>query len=237
MPEILYKTGVYCIINKVNGRLYIGSTAARRGFDKRWADHRDSLKKGNHPNQYLQSSWNRHGEQSFKFQVLCRCPPKFCIGVEQRYLDIFQTYKRDLGYNIRSKADNNLGVKFSAESRERCSRAALNRSDEIKQKMRDILIKAGTGRRLSDKIRKKISNTLNRPEVRAKMVAARLGSRHSTETREKMSASHKLVDPEINRRIGRMNRGIKRTPETRAKMSASLRAAHKRRRLLWYGIQ
>lgn len=61
------KTGIYRIINRNNGKVYVGSTT--RSFIERWREHREALKAGKHQNGLLQADWIKHGERAFKFEV------------------------------------------------------------------------------------------------------------------------------------------------------------------------
>lgn len=67
--EDMYKTGVYEIVNKINGKRYIGSAAqdqdeymAQRGFYVRWYLHITHLQGEGvvHHCRHLQNSWNYH---------------------------------------------------------------------------------------------------------------------------------------------------------------------------------
>lgn len=60
-------TGIYKILNKVNGKFYVGSST---NITKRCWTHKTELKNGKHCNIHLQSSWNLHGENSFEFSVV-----------------------------------------------------------------------------------------------------------------------------------------------------------------------
>ena len=46
-------SGVYAIVNTLNGKKYVGSTKC---FKERFAEHRSQLRKGNHKNVHLQNS-------------------------------------------------------------------------------------------------------------------------------------------------------------------------------------
>lgn len=55
---------IYQIINKVDGRRYVGQTI---NLQKRKNTHFSQLRKGTHPNDLLQKAWDDWGEESFSF--------------------------------------------------------------------------------------------------------------------------------------------------------------------------
>lgn len=59
---------LYQIIHLESGFKYIGQTT--RPPIKRWREHLYPLRKGNHPNRYLQAAWDKYGEKSFKFEII-----------------------------------------------------------------------------------------------------------------------------------------------------------------------
>jgi len=60
-------TGVFQILNKVNGMVLIeGST----DITSKWNRHRTELRFGSHRNKQLQKDWKEHGEENFIFSVL-----------------------------------------------------------------------------------------------------------------------------------------------------------------------
>lgn len=60
-------SGIYAIVNKVNGRRYIGATGR---FMYRWTSHRLLLNKGKHPTRGLQQDWSAYGSDAFEFVIL-----------------------------------------------------------------------------------------------------------------------------------------------------------------------
>ena len=48
--------GIYKIINKVNGKYYVGSSL---NINKRWSVHKSALSKNKHHNDHLQNAWNK----------------------------------------------------------------------------------------------------------------------------------------------------------------------------------
>lgn len=64
----LKTSGVYGLLNKITGKWYVGSA---KNLIFRWKyGHLKSLRNSTHSNSKLQRSWNKYGEQSFKFCVL-----------------------------------------------------------------------------------------------------------------------------------------------------------------------
>lgn len=88
--------GVYKIVNKVNGKLYIGSS---KDIYTRWKQHRDKLEKGVHGNTHLQNAWNKYKSDSFEFEVIEECSPEIQFEKEQYYLDTLNPFDEH-GYNI-----------------------------------------------------------------------------------------------------------------------------------------
>lgn len=94
----LHHVGVYQIKNKVNGKIYIGSTT--QSFELRLKQHVRELKKGVHKNIHLQSSWNKHKENNFEFSILKICTKDMCLIQEQLLMDKFEVTIKTKGYNI-----------------------------------------------------------------------------------------------------------------------------------------
>ena len=56
---------IYQIINKVDGRRYVGQTI---NLHKRKQTHFSKLRNNKHPNILLQQAWNEWGEENFSFE-------------------------------------------------------------------------------------------------------------------------------------------------------------------------
>lgn len=76
--------GIYKIINKVNGRYYVGSS---RNVEIRWKEHCKMLGSGNHHCVYLQRAWDKYGADSFLFSFVECCELRELRQREQEYLD------------------------------------------------------------------------------------------------------------------------------------------------------
>ena len=96
--------GIYMIKNTINNKIYIGSSACKKGVKGRWQDHKKTLRGNKHANIYLQHAWNKYGEFVFNFEMLENCKKENCIAREQYYIDTL-----DPDYNICRVAGNTLG--------------------------------------------------------------------------------------------------------------------------------
>jgi len=83
--ELLNNSGVYKILNLVNGKCYIGST--QMTFKKRYLHHTNRLRNNKHKNQHLQNAFNKYGEDNFEFQIIEICEKEKCLEIEQLYLN------------------------------------------------------------------------------------------------------------------------------------------------------
>lgn len=206
MPDDMNLTGVYCIRNTISGKRYVGSAA--RSFRERSRKHRNDLKSGVHHSVPLQRSWDKHGEDAFRFEVVEICDPRFCVSVEQVMIDHYRSANTAFGYNVSPVAGSQLGVKFSDRARKNMASAK-----RVSRKAKfQIAAMAELNR---GKIRS--------PETRSKISAANKGKRRSVECRERMSLQRrgKKRSPEAVEKTAAANRGRKASPEHIAKVAAA----------------
>lgn len=110
------KCGVYQILNKFNGKMYVGSSYR---IYIRWLQHLSSLRRGVHENAHLQNAWNKYGKDGFEFNVLEECEKNKLKKQEQCWIDKFQCYKRNKGYNIDCTVDRKI---ISEETKKKLSK-------------------------------------------------------------------------------------------------------------------
>lgn len=174
------RSGIYEIVNVVNGKRYIGSAAS---FSIRFRDHASTLRRGTHRNCKLQHSWDKHGEAAFSFRPVLICAPKDLLFYEQRCLDGLRPE-----YNIATTADSPFrGRKHTAEWRKKMSASQIGNkpSPETRAKLRA----SRAGRVISPETRAKTSASLlglkRSPETRAKIALAKLGNTFGRGNRRK----------------------------------------------------
>ena len=88
IPE---NSGIYCIMNILNNKKYIGSTL---NFRNRLRRHYYMLRKCKHHNYHLQNAYNKYGANCFVFIILEMCEPiqETLMMIEQKYLDSSPDY-------------------------------------------------------------------------------------------------------------------------------------------------
>lgn len=181
------KMGIYKIKNKLNGKVYIGSS---NDIKRRWSYHKWTLSKGKHHSKHLQRSYNKNGADSFSYKVIELVEKEDdLLDRENYYFKLIKPYKNTKGYNVskiagrtvyEDKSDHpRYGQTFSKEQRKRMSDSVREwyknngnpnlgavRSKETRQRM--SLAKKG-------KVYGKNNNFF--------------GKTHTKESREKMSRS------------------------------------------------
>lgn len=78
---------------------YIGQS---KDISERWKKHISELNNNRHHNDYLQKSWDKYGEENFKFYVLEYCENDNLDERENYYIESYNTLDRDCGYNLKS---------------------------------------------------------------------------------------------------------------------------------------
>ncbi len=104
------KSGIYGLLNKSNGKIYIGSAIK---MANRWRQHRHDLQRGKHRNSYLQNAFNQAAE-AFEFFIIEKIEKlSDLISREQFWINFYKAFVPDFGYNIAITAGSSLGLKRS----------------------------------------------------------------------------------------------------------------------------
>ena len=118
------KSGIYCILNLINGKRYVGSSV---DIKARWARHKYNLKKNKHPNKHLQAAWNKCGKNSFVFEIQELCAVELLKEREEYWIQNYRSYRKQNGYN-KSRFKDGITI-YSAETKKKIS--AENGSNTI----------------------------------------------------------------------------------------------------------
>ena len=105
------ETGIYCIRNIINNKIYIGST--KTSFTVRKNRHLRELNNNSYCNEHLQNAWNKYSSDSFNFEILFICKPNECIKYEAEFIKLYSSNLRELGYNIACVVDYRFNYEIS----------------------------------------------------------------------------------------------------------------------------
>lgn len=182
---------IYKITNLVNKKIYIGLTT--RPLDMRINEHLSNAHRTKC--MLISRAILKYGRDNFEFEMIAEYKTKEeLIEAEKYWIDFYSSNNLDIGYNLttggdggdiigtlpnkleiyKKRADSNRGTKRSEDCRKRISDANPNR-----------------GKKLSDEVKAKISNTLKgsklSDETKVKISHALKGRIHTEETKKKMS--------------------------------------------------
>jgi len=174
------KSGIYKITNNINHRFYIGSSI---NIYKRWGEHKRTLRKNIHDNDFLQKSWNKYGEDHFKFEIIELIIDKTELIIrEQFYLDLIKPFNKNITYNICKIAGNMLGFKHSEKTKKILSDLHKGNKYSLGFKHSDMT---------KDKMSKSKTGKKHNLETINKMISSSIGRTQSDETKEKLSIINK----------------------------------------------
>lgn len=144
---------IYVIVNKVNCKIYLGST---KNFLTNRNRHLSVLRGEKHWNEHLQRAWNKYREENFKIfpvEEFRNISENLLRAKEKWYISEFNLCDRSVGYNISPDPKNR---EVSGETKEKLSKSlrewhknnnhprgmlGKQHSDEVKNKIR--LVTAG----------------------------------------------------------------------------------------------
>ncbi len=111
-------SGIYKITNLVNNKFYIGSSCNLK--NREW-QHFNQLKRNKHSSSKLQNSYNKHGKNNFKFEIIAICPDIYLVKLEQWFLDNLKPHYnicKKAGKYIKTEGFENLSESISKKHKE-----------------------------------------------------------------------------------------------------------------------
>ena len=131
--RIKKKSGIYEIHSKSSGKAYIGSAL---NLNDRWSEHLHNLRNGKH-NLALQNAYNKYSESDFEFNILEEiADPHDLVEREQYWINLKKSSDSAFGYNIRSQASSNVGMRHSDETKQRISDSLKSSEKNIKRELK-----------------------------------------------------------------------------------------------------
>jgi group I intron endonuclease len=151
--------GIYSITNIINGKKYIGQSVdvKSRIRNHKWA-HRHNC----HDNDHLQKSFNKYGEDSFSFNIICECEETQLDALERFYIALYNCINPSYGYN--SETGGNLNKHLSEESRLKMSKMRSGENSGMwgkkhTEETKAIMREKALGRPMSDEAKAKSSES------------------------------------------------------------------------------
>lgn len=118
-------SGIYAIKNKINDKIYIGSS---NNIGHRWNTHLSQLSNDKHHNDHLQNSWNYYGGEFFDFTIQEECSVDLLDFKEEFWIEFYKSWNQEFGYNISRYVDGR--TIFSEETKLKMKRCHLNFGDD-----------------------------------------------------------------------------------------------------------
>lgn len=218
---------IYKIVNKNNGKFYIGST---KNIEKRKHKHFEDLKHKKHHSIYLQRAYDKYGENSFIVEVkeLKISSEKELRQLEERYIRF--CWSSGKLYNVSKNSSGGDLISYHPYNKEfrmrqsKISRERYEKMSEEEKKFYSDRIKGeknpNYGKKWSKELREKVSR--KRKEyylthdnyIKGKTFEEVYGVEKANELKEKMSERYKL-------RVGEKNSfyGKHHSEETKKKLS------------------
>jgi len=153
------KAGIYLI--ECEDKKYIGRS---KDVNRRWSCHRKQLREKVHPNDYMQKTWNKYGEEKFSITIIEYIEDENERAIREDFWIKEMNTLSPHGMNLKSAGEV---IVYSKESREKMSQSKMGNNHFLSEESR---------KRASDRMK---GNSLN------------LGQKSSDETKKKMSNSMK----------------------------------------------
>lgn len=106
-------SGIYCIINLVNSKIYVGSTYL---IYKRLREHLGLLRNNKHHSKHLQYSFNKYGEEQFYSIILEVCNISILEQREEYWINLLKADYNQILTNLSRPA-----LSYSTEQKEQVS--------------------------------------------------------------------------------------------------------------------
>jgi len=130
-------SGIYQIVNKTTEKRYIGYAS---NISVRLRGHVYDLRKGGHPNDYLQKAWDKYGENDFYFTEIELCEKTILALREDYWVKVLKTRDQYYGYNIReTNPEGKPGCSLETREKLRLKNKGVKPSDYCLQRRRETI--------------------------------------------------------------------------------------------------
>lgn len=205
---------IYKITNTVNGKVYIGKTIHLKD---RFNSHINSLKKNKHCNNHLQAAWNKYGESAFVFEVIEEFNPEMNFdldNLERYWIEQYNSMNSSKGYNKTPGGDGTSGYKWTEEQKLKLKKIMVNKIKSGRE--HHFYEKPAWNKGLKNICKpnegsfKKNQTPWNKGksitnDQKERLMNIRLGTKHSEETKLKMSKSRSGEKSKIRKQVKCLN--------------------------------
>ncbi len=123
-------SGIYQILNRINGKMYIG---ASKNIEERFKKHKCELKHDKHVNIILSRSVKKYGLENFDFNIIFVCDASLIFKYEEKFIDLFIPE-----YNIASgNGDNISRHPLRLEIRQKISETVINWYNSLTEEQKE----------------------------------------------------------------------------------------------------
>lgn len=141
------KPGIYKLINKINGKIYIGKTVELRR--RILYTHRKGRS-----NQVIHKAIKKYGWLNFEIKILHTfdyLDNNELLWIEGNYIQCFKSYKRTIGYNILQFGTDRTGTKTATATKEKISKANMGSKNGNfgKKASQAVKLRMSMGRKLA----------------------------------------------------------------------------------------
>lgn len=154
-----YECGIYCILNHVNGKMYVGKSS---NIFERIKQHITQLNiKSKDENRHLIRSWHKYGRNKFSYFVLEYVSENDNILKERElYWQItLMVTNREYGYNLR--LDSSTGCIVSEETKQRLSDSRKLRPERFPELDKEVGLKTSKFWKNNPDIKKQMSKKIS----------------------------------------------------------------------------
>lgn len=96
--------GIYRIVNKINGKCYIGKSA---NIEQRFKGHKNKMSYGT---EVLYQAFRKYGIDNFDFSIIEECSLELLSDREKYWIQYYNSYEK--GYNSTLGGDGNLRIDY-----------------------------------------------------------------------------------------------------------------------------
>src|SRR5208337_1077930 len=122
---------IYSATNSLNNKMYIGQS--QTSLEQRWIHHKSDAKRFDG---YFQRAIRKYGTECWKLEILEEVENVELLNeAEMKWIEHYDTFNRDKGYNSTSGGENGWIVTEEAKEKNRIAHLGKTHTEETKEKI------------------------------------------------------------------------------------------------------